>query len=214
VFLHERLGAPLGSAALGYAAFTACQTSLRLAGDRLRRRTTATRLVRVGTAIAAAGLTIVVLSPWTAVAVAGFAVTGVGLALPLPVLFGVVGHLGADGAGREGDAAAMLARFTTMTYTGILLAPAVIGWIIGAVGLPDTLAGLVPLLAAVAWAAGIATGTELLQWGIWRIRTTSRVSSPPRIAAAPTRRRSPSFATGRRSGTGCGSSSPRSPASV
>jgi MFS family permease len=229
VFLHERLGAPLGTAALGYAAFTACQTAVRLTGDRLRRRASATRLIRVGTVIAAAGLAIVVLSPWTAPAVAGFAVIGLGLALPLPVLFGVVGHLGVaraddDDRGDGGGAAAMLARFTTMTYAGILVAPAVIGWIVGAVGLTATLAGLIPLLVVIAWAAGVATGTDplpwrallwrALQWRAWRTRTISSASSPRRTGVASTRRRSPSFATERRSGTGCGTSSPRSPASV
>jgi MFS family permease len=240
VFLHERLGAPLGTAALGYAAFTACQTAIRLTGDRLRRRASATHLIRVGAATAATGLAIVVLSPWTAPAVAGFAVIGLGLALPLPVLFAVVGHLGAaradgddgddgDDTGDGGGAAAMLARFTTMTYAGILVAPAVIGWIVGAVGLTGTLAGLIPLLVVVAATAGVATGTRTprwraprwraprrpaLQWPLWRTRTTSSASSPRRTRVASTRRRSPSFATEPRSGTGCGTSSPRSPASV
>ena len=36
------------TAALGYAAFTACQTAVRLTGDRLRRRASATRLIRAG----------------------------------------------------------------------------------------------------------------------------------------------------------------------
>ena len=47
-----------------------------------------------------------------------------------------------------------------MTYAGILVAPALIGWIVGAVGLTATLAGLIPLLVVIAWAAGVATGTE------------------------------------------------------
>jgi MFS family permease len=150
VYLHESLGAPLGAAALGYVAFTACQTAGRLVGDRLQARGSAARLVATGTLVAAAGLAAVVLSPWPAVAVAGFAVVGIGLATPLPVLFGVVGHLGATGSG----AAATVARFSTMTYTGILIAPAVIGWVTELAGLRWTLAGLIPLLALVARAAG------------------------------------------------------------
>jgi MFS family permease len=159
VFLHDNLSASLGVAALGYVAFTGCQTAGRLVGDRLLARASAARMVRVGTIAAAAGLAVVVLSPSAGVAIAGFALLGLGLATPLPVLFGVVGHLGADRAGAGaggGGAAASLARFSTMTYAGILLAPAVIGWFTELVGLTWTLAGLIPLLSGVAYAAGVA----------------------------------------------------------
>ena len=157
--------------------------------DRLLARTSVVRMVRVGTTAAAAGLAVVVLSWSTEVAVAGFALLGLGLAAPLPVLFGVVGHLGADraeaagaggadaggagaggadaggagaggaeagGAGAGGGGAAVsLARFSTMTYAGILLAPAVIGWFTDLVGLTWTLAALIPLLFGVAYLAGV-----------------------------------------------------------
>ncbi|GIF71927.1 MFS transporter [Asanoa siamensis] len=156
ILLHERLAAPLGVAALGYVAFTACQTAGRLVGDRLLARRPPYQLVRVGTLVAAGGLAVVVLSPWPALAVAGFAVVGLGLATPLPVLFGAAGHLGAA----TGDAAAAVARFSTMTYTGILVAPAIIGAVADLVGLTWTLAALAPLLALVAAAdPRVVTGT-------------------------------------------------------
>jgi predicted MFS family arabinose efflux permease len=151
VFLHEHGGASLGLAGLGYVAFTGCQTAGRLVGDRLQARAAAARLVGVGALVAAAGFAVVVLSPWPGVGIAGYAVAGVGLATPLPVLFGVVGHLGAA----QGNAAATVARFSTMTYAGILLSPAIIGWVAEAVGLTWTLAALAPLLAIVAVGARI-----------------------------------------------------------
>jgi MFS family permease len=165
VFLHEQR-ATLGVAGLGYAAFAVCQTSVRLIGDSILARTSAAVMLRLGAGLTAAGLTAVVVSPWLALAVAGFALMGLGLATCLPVLYSVVGHLGADrdhgaeagaepGAesGADAGAAAMVARFTTMTYAGILLAPAVIGWVADAVGLTWTLAAIIPLLVAVAYAA-------------------------------------------------------------
>lgn len=159
VYLHEHLGASLGLAGLGYVAFTGCQTLGRLVGDRLQALTSTVRLVRLGTLTAAGGLAIALLSPAPVLGVIGFAVMGLGLATPLPVLFGVVGHLGAGGADGPGSGAALaLARFTTMTYAGILLVPAVIGGVADLVGLTWTLAGLIPLLAAVAGAAGRAIG--------------------------------------------------------
>jgi MFS family permease len=143
VYLHDDLGASLGVASLGYVAFIACETAGRLVGDRLFTRFPARALVGAGTLVAAGGLTVVVLSPWPSLTIAGFTVMGLGLATPLPVLFSVVGHLGADGSG----AAGLLARFTTMTYSGILLGPALIGWLAQGIGLTWTLAALIPLLA-------------------------------------------------------------------
>jgi MFS family permease len=153
VLLRDNLRVSLGTASLGYIAFTAFQTSGRLVGDRLFARFPARVLVRLGTMIAAAGLAIVVLSPFPALTITGFAVMGIGLATPLPVLFSVVGHIGADGAG----AAGLVARFTTMTYSGILLGPAFIGWLAQAIGLTWTLAALIPLLSYVACNATAAT---------------------------------------------------------
>jgi fucose permease len=146
VFLHERLAAPLSLATVGYVAFTACQTAGRLVGDRLLARRAPHELLRVGTLTAAGGLVVVVASPWPALAIAGFAVVGIGLATPLPVLFGAAGHLGAATTGAAGT----VARFGTMTYAGILLAPPVIGAVAGLVGLAWTLAALAPLLVTVA----------------------------------------------------------------
>lgn len=143
VYLHDDLGASLGVASLGYIAFIACETAGRLVGDRLFTRLPARVLIGAGTLVAAGGLTVVVLSPWASLTIAGFTVMGLGLATPLPVLFSVVGHLGADGPG----AAGLLARFTTMTYSGILLGPALIGWLAQGIGLTWTLAALIPLLA-------------------------------------------------------------------
>jgi fucose permease len=179
VYLHENLGAALGPAALGYVAFTACQTAGRLVGDRLLSRGSAARLVRGGTLIATAGLALVVLSPGPALGVAGFAVLGLGLATPLPVLFGVAGRLGGDGA------AAMVARFSTLTYTGILLAPAVIGWVVDAVGLLWTLAGLMLPLAGVAAAATLTlTATATVTHLDAAPDTPGRAASAP-VSATP-----------------------------
>jgi Major Facilitator Superfamily len=155
VFLRDYRQASLGLAGLGYVAFSACQTSVRLVGDRLQARTSAARLLQSGSIAAAAGLLVVVLSPWAWVSVVGFALAGMGLATSLPVLFGVVGHLGAHSSDLHG-ASAMVARFTTMTYTGILVAPAGIGWAAQLVGLTWTLTALVPLLLFVAVAARTA----------------------------------------------------------
>ena len=157
------LGASLGAATLGYLAFSACQTVGRLVGDRLLAGGSPARLLRLGTLTAAGGLAVVVLSPWAALGVVGLAVLGVGLATPLPVLFGVVGDLAANRTGaQEPDPAVMVARFATITFTGLLLTPAVIGWAAELVGLTWTLTALIPLLAVVASVAGVTSRPRAL----------------------------------------------------
>jgi MFS transporter len=149
VFLHENRGATLAVAALGYGAFTLCQTLGRLGGDRLTERFGRVRLFRAHACVVVAGFTIVVLGPSRYVVLAGFAVLGYGTSVLVPLIFSTVGHLGGDGA------ATFVARVATFTYTGILTGPALVGWLGQAIGLRWTFAALVPLVVAVALAAGV-----------------------------------------------------------
>ena len=146
VYLHEDRGASLALASVAVTAFTACQTAGRLVGDRLTVRFGAANLFRAGGLVASAGFMLAVLSPHPVGAVAGFGVIGLGSSSLLPLTFSAAGHAGGSGPG----AATFVARFTTFTYAGILLGPAVMGWVAQLIGLQWTLALLVPLLAAVA----------------------------------------------------------------
>jgi fucose permease len=149
VFLHDDRGASLALASVAVTAFTGCQTAGRLIGDRLTVRFGAANLFRAGGLVASAGIVLAVLSPHPVGAVAAFGVIGLGSSPLLPLTFSAAGHAGGTGPG----AAAFLARFTTFTYAGILLGPAVIGWVAQGIGLQWTLALLVPLLGTVAVAA-------------------------------------------------------------
>jgi hypothetical protein len=146
VFLHDSRGASLTLASAAVTAFTASQTAGRLVGDRLTLRYGAANLFRVGGLVATAGLALAVLAPHPVGAVAGFAIVGLGGSSLMPLTFSAAGHAGGTGPG----AATFLARFTTFTYAGILLGPALIGWIAQAIGLQWTLGLLVPMLGAVA----------------------------------------------------------------
>jgi MFS family permease len=145
VFLHDSRGATLAAAALGFTAFSACQAAGRLVGDRLTERYGAPALFRAGGLVAAIGLAVVVLTPSWVIGIAGFAVLGLGGSVLLPLIFSAVGHAGGEGAG----AATFLSRFTTFTYAGGLIGPALIGWFAEATSLTWTLAGLLPLLVGV-----------------------------------------------------------------
>jgi MFS family permease len=146
VFLHDSRGASLALASLALTAFTASQTGGRLFGDRLTMRYGAGPLFRAGALVAMVGFALAVLVPDAAGAVAGFAVVGFGGSFLVPLTYRAAGHAGGTGPG----AAAFVARFTTFTYAGILLGPALIGWVAQGVGLQWTLALVVPLLGAVA----------------------------------------------------------------
>jgi MFS family permease len=156
VFLHENRGASLALASIAVTAYTACQTAGRLVGDRLTARIGAGRLFRSGGLVAAAGFAVAVLSPTPAGAIAGFAILGVGTSPLLPLVFGAAGHAGGTGPG----AARFVSRVTTLTYAGILLGPAVIGWIADRTGLQWTLLLLVPLLCIVAMLARLPARTD------------------------------------------------------
>jgi MFS family permease len=146
VFLHDVRGASLALAAAGVTAYTAGQTGVRLIGDRLTTRYGRRPVFRVAGLVAAAGLAIAVTAPGPATGVAGFLVAGMGSSVLLPLMFSAVGQAGA----RDGQTAVVLARFTTFTYAGILLGPALISAAAELVGLMWTLAALVPVLGTVA----------------------------------------------------------------
>ncbi|MDG6109836.1 MFS transporter [Dactylosporangium aurantiacum] len=144
IFLHEERHATLSLAAAAITAFTGGQTAGRLVGDRLTGRWGGNPVFRVGALIAAGGLAAAVLTPHPAVALAGFALAGLGSSVLIPLTFSAVGRL--PGA----HAATLISRLTTFTYTGILLGPALIGWTAGQAGLAATMAALIPLPIVVA----------------------------------------------------------------
>jgi fucose permease len=145
VFLHDNRGATLAAASFGVTAYTASQTLGRLVGDRLKARFGASAVFRLGGLIGVLGFCAAMAAPTPVLAVIGFAILGLGTSSMLPLTFSAAGHAGGTGPG----AATFLARFTTFTYAGILLGPAVIGWVAESIGLLWTLVALIPLLLAV-----------------------------------------------------------------
>jgi len=156
LFLHDQRGATLAAATFGYTAYVGCQSVGRLVGDRLNRIFPAVALFRTSALVATAGLCVAILVPNRIAAVVGFGILGLGAALPLPMLFSAAGHAGGEGP----RAAAFVSRFTTCTYGGVLLGPAIVGWFAQAFTLGWTLTALIPLMALVAWNARIVGFAE------------------------------------------------------
>lgn len=146
IFVHEVRGASLGIAAAVVTAYTGGQTVGRLVGDRLTLRYGVEPAFRCGALVAAVGLAAALCVPGPVAAVAAFAVMGLGSSVLLPVAFGAVGRLGATS---DAAVATIVSRFTTFTYGGILLGPAVIGVTAQVAGLTAALGALVPVLVMV-----------------------------------------------------------------
>ncbi|ARI55846.1 MFS transporter [Streptomyces bacillaris] len=142
--LEQDLGAHPGLAAAGYALFALTMTIGRLTGTLLLERLGQTRTLVLGGLVAAAGMLLGSLAPTAWLALAGFAVTGLGLANIFPVAVGRAGEL----AGPSGVAAA-----STLGYGGMLLGPPAIGFLADWFSLPVALT-TVALLAAGAGALG------------------------------------------------------------
>jgi MFS family permease len=138
--LREDLGAASGLAAAGYAAFALAEACGRLAGSTLLARLGQTRVLVYGGVATFAGMIAAALSPVLPLALAGFALAGLGVANAFPTAMARVGIL----AGPHGVATA-----STLGYAGFLLGPPAIGFLAGALSLPVALT-TVSLLAIVA----------------------------------------------------------------
>ncbi|CAL2059127.1 MFS transporter [Streptomyces murinus] len=149
--LKQDLTASAGTAAAGYACFALAMTAGRLSGTALLGRLGRARTVIAGGAVAVVGMLLGSLAPSVWMALAGFAITGLGLANIFPVAIERAGAL----AGASGVAIA-----STLGYGGMLLGPPMIGFMADWFSLSTALTS-VAALAAVAALIGVATRRAL-----------------------------------------------------
>ncbi|MFE9408650.1 MFS transporter [Streptomyces sp. NPDC006704] len=139
--LEQDLAAAPGVAAVGYSLFALAMTAGRLSGTALLERLGQTRTLVAGGLTACAGMLLGALAPNVWLALAGFAVMGLGLANIFPVAVQRAGAL----AGPGGVAAA-----STLGYGGMLLGPPAIGLIAEWASLPVALTTVAALAAGAA----------------------------------------------------------------
>jgi fucose permease len=142
IYLRDDTGASPAAAATAFAAFSLGMAVARLGGDLVNARIGPVRLLRVGTALVAVALGLMLLIGETIPAVIGFALCGLGIANAVPLLFSAAGRIDPPGPS--------LAAVFTLGYTGFIVGPPFIGVLSDQAGLPRTLALLVLALAAVA----------------------------------------------------------------
>jgi fucose permease len=151
VFLADVRGMSPAHAGLGYAAFALTMTMGRLTGDRFVRRVGASMTVMAGAGLAAAGLALATLIPSALVALLGYALVGLGCSNIVPVMFSM--------AGKQDEMPESIAvpAITTLGYAGVLLGPALIGFVAHATNLATALLIIALLLL------GVAASTRLLK---------------------------------------------------
>ncbi|MFI6764784.1 MFS transporter [Streptomyces sp. NPDC050355] len=147
--LRDVLDAPAATAALAYGAFATAMTLGRLLTDRVAARFGPVAILRYGASLAALGLTVAALSPWTPLALAGWTLFGAGLSGCIPQLFSAAGHTDLDAAG------ANVSRVAGLGYLGMLAGPALIGPLTRLVPLNLTFFLPVACCLVAACAAGI-----------------------------------------------------------
>jgi MFS family permease len=124
--------------ALGLVAVSSFMVLIRLSGDRAVAIFGRVNVVRFGALVAAAGYLVAILGQPLPVLLAGWALVGLGVGLIAPQVYAAAGHMG---GGR------MLAVVVTFGYGAFLIGPAIIGALIGQVGIRHAMA--FPLVLSV-----------------------------------------------------------------
>jgi MFS family permease len=120
-YLHEVLHTSKSVAALALAAYLGASLVSRLVGDHAVRRFGGPAVVRGAGIGGAAGLLLVVIAQQPVVAIAGFAVLGLGIGVIAPLSFAAAGELS------PGAADTVVAQLNVFNYVGVVVGGAIVG---------------------------------------------------------------------------------------
>jgi predicted MFS family arabinose efflux permease len=151
LFLRDVRGLDVALAGIGYAVFSLAMVAGRLTGDSLTHRFGVRHMLQIGSALAAGGFLIAALVPGSAAALGGFILIGIGAANIVPVLFSASGRV--PGV----PPAIALATVTTIGYAGLLLGPAMIGFVADATSLGAAFIVVAAMLALITACANRVT---------------------------------------------------------
>jgi hypothetical protein len=145
VHVTDVAGVRASTGALGLVAVSAFMVLIRLFGDRAVAAFGRANVVRFGGLVAAAGYLVAILGQPLPVLLAGWALVGLGVGMIAPQVYAAAGHAG---GGR------MLAVVVTFGYGAFLIGPAIMGALIGQVGISNAMAlpmALSVILVALSW---------------------------------------------------------------
>jgi fucose permease len=147
LYLHKELGAAPAVAALGFASFSGAMAATRFAGDRLRTRLQPAALLAGSAVLCAAVMALVLAVGNVWVALAGFAVVGMGLANMSPILFVAGSRV------RGVSPASGIAMVSSLGYVGMVAGPPLVGGVAQFGSLTGGMALLVLATLLLAWGA-------------------------------------------------------------
>ncbi|MDQ0324300.1 putative MFS family arabinose efflux permease [Rhodopseudomonas julia] len=150
VFLTENKDFPASQAGIGYAIFAGAMTIGRFTGDRFTRLVGARNMLLIGASLATIGLLKIILMP-APLSLIGFLFVGLGAANIVPLLFTQAGRQKVMPAGLA------IAAMSMFGYAGVLLGPALVGFVGKAFGLPIAFGMLAAMVTVVAACSRRAT---------------------------------------------------------
>lgn len=150
LYLRQELSASLWQSGLAFGAFSATMAVMRFAGDPIRDRLGAVTTLRICTLFALVGMLIAGMAPNANIAIIGFALSGIGISNMVPIAFSAAGNLPGMAQGIA------LSVVTFMGYSGILVAPSVIGFIAEQTGFAAIFTALPLLFLVVLALSGLA----------------------------------------------------------
>ncbi len=159
LYLNRELEATLTVAAFGAAAFHGTMTIMRFFGDGVRDRLGAVRTMQISAVFAFGGMLIGAFAPNAWVAIAGFAISGLGVSNLVPIAFSAAGNLPgmAKGVG--------LSVVTAMGYSGALFAPTLFGFVVEHTGYQAIYIATPLLLVVVLALSGLARHADGIRGG-------------------------------------------------
>jgi MFS family permease len=137
--------------ALGYTCVAAFMVVIRLLGDFLVVRFGRRAVTTFGGACSALGYLVTALGSGLPVLLVGWSLVGLGIGMIAPQVYAVAGHT----AGGRG-----LAVVVTFGYATFLIAPGLIGWLVGSIGIQATMFVPAVLLSGLLLVARIMPGRE------------------------------------------------------
>jgi predicted MFS family arabinose efflux permease len=123
LFMKQERASDASTAALAYASFSGAMAAGRFGGDWVRARLAPRRLLRASGVLAAAGMALTLAVPSPLVALAGFALVGLGLSNVVPMLFSAASQVPGVSPAHG------IAAVSGVGYLGMMAGPPLIGLI-------------------------------------------------------------------------------------
>jgi len=129
IFIRQVLHGSKAIATVAFAVYMIAMTTGRFIGDRMADRFGIRRVLAASGALISAGFCITVFSPYLALTLVGYLLTGFGVSCVVPFVFSLAGKIPMSNPG------AALASVSSLGYLGFLLVPPMIGYVAQATSL-------------------------------------------------------------------------------